>query len=845
MENLTLYANIVGILAILALFGLHVCLVVYGIDYSIFSVRKHIKFSSMLPWWIMPREDVVMLKCGSFMAIYEYRGPDHSSSTQDEVINFRNKMNNMLRRFQEDACIYVEARRVRTMDYIEYDGRNKNAKLFEKLRRKRFVKKPKFETRYYLCIMIRNPDDFEARSKEFFFTKPEGDSGDSMEGLAEKRLQDFMEKLLQVEELLGNDRKTFAFFRRLKEKEILEFLHGTVSTKHHGVGFPPAPAYLDELLCDQTFYAGVNVLRLDDTFIKVVGIKDFGDKTSPGFLQELDALPFEYRLNIRYIVMDREKAVKKSRRFQRDHLKKKKSLAVQIGERLNKTESPIIEKHAVTQSEDLGDLRAMIQSCEVNVGYTTTVVIVWDKDLEAVKEKARTIEGLLNKLEFTTFDETINAPDAFLGAIPGLTKANVRRPPVDSRNACHLFPLMAYWPGPKKNKHLKGEPLLLGVGAGNTLFRLVTHVGQIGHTLVFGPTGAGKSFLASMMAISATRYNPDIIIFDKDRSCMCATLSMEGDFYDLGKTNEVPKFQPLRFIDESRQEFDWCFEFIANILSSDNFEITPEARDALFVALNHLKDSPPESRTITDLMQLVKHDGIKKTLMAYTSDGPYGMIDQAEDTLKETEWMAFEMGGIWESPKLVKALLSYLFHRIDRRLATNKGKPTFIFLDECWMFLDNEQFRLKMKIWAKTLRKYNASLVILTQSIDDALKSKIFDTLYQSCQTVIFLPDQNANRKGSEVLYDYFDFNEKERRILAEAQAQEFYYYRSSLGRQLFSLKAGPVESAICGSSAPQDFELIESVRDRVKGTEKKFMVEFLKEKGIEINADSRRLKAA
>src|SRR5690606_19528094 len=64
---------------------------------------------------------------------------------------------------------------------------------------------------------------------------------------------------------------------------------------------------------------------------------------------------------------------------------------------------------------------------------------------------------------------------------------------------------------------------------------LSLHVGDVGHTLVVGPTGAGKSVLLALAALQFRRYaRSQIFAFDFGGSIRAATLAMGGDWHDLG-----------------------------------------------------------------------------------------------------------------------------------------------------------------------------------------------------------------------------------------------------------------------------------------------------------------------
>ena len=96
--------------------------------------------------------------------------------------------------------------------------------------------------------------------------------------------------------------------------------------------------------------------------------------------------------------------------------------------------------------------------------------------------------------------ETVNTVEAWLGSLPGHVHANVRRPLLHSLNLADLVPVLDAnsrgWPAiPVPLFPPDSPPLMHAATTGATPFRLNLHVGDLGHTLVLGPTGAGKSTL--------------------------------------------------------------------------------------------------------------------------------------------------------------------------------------------------------------------------------------------------------------------------------------------------------------------------------------------------------------
>ena len=101
----------------------------------------------------------------------------------------------------------------------------------------------------------------------------------------------------------------------------------------------------------------------------------------------------------------------------------------------------------------------------------------------------------------------------------------------------------------------------------------------------------------------------------------------------------------------------------------------------------------------------------------------------------------FEMAELLKDPVALSPVLLYIFHRINISL---DGSRTMIVLDEAWALIDNPVFAPKIKDWLKVLRKLNTFVIFATQSVEDATKSQISDTLIQQTSTQIFLPNLKA-----------------------------------------------------------------------------------------------------
>ena len=440
----------------------------------------------------------------------------------------------------------------------------------------------------------------------------------------------------------------------------------------------------------------------------------------------------------------------------------------------------------------------------VAFGYLTATITVADTDRARAEDKVRAIERIVNGLGFTAKREGINAVEAWLSSLPGHAYANVRTPLVHTLNLAHLMPLSSVWAGPVENRHLSGPPLFHAQTGGTTPFRLSTHVGDVGHMLVVGPTGAGKSVLLALIAMQFRRYNgAQVYIFDKGFSARAAVLAMGGAHHALGLgsgAGDALAFQPLRHIDRA-DERSWAAEWIAALLAQEKVTVTPEVKDAIWSALGSLASAPVEERTLTGLALLLQSNALRTALTAYTLDGPYGrLLDAAEQSLSFADVQCFETEALMGQAGVVAPVLTYLFHRLEERF---DGRPTLLILDEAWIFLDHPLFAARIREWLKTLRKKNVAVLFATQSLADIADSSIAPAIIESCPQRILLPNDRATEPQSRAAYERFGLNDRQIELVARATPKRHYYLQSTRGNRLFELGLGPIALALCGASDP------------------------------------------
>jgi type IV secretion system protein VirB4 len=760
--------------------------------------------ADFLPWAALIAEGVVLNKDGSFQRTARFRGPDLDSATPAELVGVTARLNNALRRLGSGWAIFVEAQRVAAQTYPHSTFPDPASALVDLERQDAFEEaETHFESCYFLTFVWLPPAEDASRIEGWLYEGRAQTGVDPWELL--RRFVDRTDRVLQLVEGFMPE------VAWLDNTETLTYLHSTISTRQQRVRVPETSMHLDVLLADEPLAGGLEP-RLGSHHLRTLTVVGFPTATHPGILDELNRLAFPYRWSTRAILLDKTEAVKLLTRIRRQWFAKRKSIAAIVKEVMTNEASTLVDSDAANKAVDADLALQELGSDDVGEAYVTATVTVWDEDSGLAAEKLRLVEKVIQGRDFTCMPEGVNALEAWLGSLPGHAYANVRQPPLSTLNLAHMIPLSAVWAGPERDEHFKAPPLLFGKTEGATPFRLSLHVGDVGHTLIVGPTGAGKSVLLALMAMQFRRYPENqIFAFDFGGSIRAAALAMGGNWHDLGGsistgTSNSVSLQPLARIDEST-ECAWAAEWIAALLAKEGVTIDPAAKELVWSTLASLASSPVAERTITGLAVLLQSTALKQALQPYCVGGPSGrLLDAEAEQLGTASVQAFETEGLIGS-SAAAAVLTYLFHRIEACL---DGRPTLLIIDEGWLVLDDAAFAQQLREWLKTLRKKNASVVFATQSLSDIGNSAIAPAIVESCPTRVFLPNERAIEPQITAIYRQFGLNDRQIEIVARAIPKRDYYCQSRRGNRLFELGLGPVALAFCAASSKADHAAIE-----------------------------------
>ena len=801
---------------------------------------KDAGLADLLNYAAVVDDGVIVGKNGSFMAAWLYRGDDNASSTdeQREMVSFR--INQALAGLGSGWMVHVDAVRRPAPNYsakgVSHFPDAVSAAIDEERRRLFEGLGTMYEGYFVLTLTWFPPVLAQRKFVELMFDDDAiaPDHKARTIGL----IVQFKREITAIENRLSSAVKLTRMRGQkvvnengstVTHDDFLGWLQFCITGRHHPVLLPSNPMYLDAVIGGQELWGGV-VPKIGRNFVQVVAIEGFPLESTPGLLTALGELPCEYRWSSRFIFMDQHEAVKHLDKFRKKWRQKVRGFFDQVFN----TNTGAVDQDALSMVGDAEAAIAEVNSGLVAQGYYTGVVVLMGEDRDRLEESARLVEKSINRLGFAARIETINTQDAFLGSLPGHGVENVRRPLINTMNLADLLPTSSIWTGnadaPCPLYPPLSPALMHCVTHGATPFRLNLHVRDLGHTFMFGPTGAGKSTHLALIAAQLRRYaGMSIYAFDKGMSMYPLTKAVGGLHFSVAADDDRLAFCPLQFL-ETKGDRAWAMEWIDTILALNGVETTPAQRNEIGHAIMSMQRSG--ARMLSEFSVTIQDEAIREAIRQYTVDGTMGhLLDAEEDGLSLADFTTFEIEELMDlGEKYALPVLLYLFRRIERSL---KGQPAVIILDEAWLMLGHPAFRAKIREWLKVLRKANCLVLMATQSLSDAANSGILDVIVESTATKIFLPNVYARDEDTAALYRRMGLNARQIEILATAIPKRQYYYVSENGRRLYDLALGPFALAFVGSSDKESVATIKSLEAKF-GDE--WVHEWLAGKGLNLN---------
>jgi type IV secretion system protein VirB4 len=490
-------------------------------------------------------------------------------------------------------------------------------------------------------------------------------------------------------------------------------------------------------------------------FAGMLSFKEYPARTRTGMLDGVLTSPFELMLSQSFCFVSKADA--------RVIMGRKQNQMVSSGDK------------AASQIDELDDAMDDLESNRFVIGEHHLTLSVFATTMKELTDNLAKARASLTNGGAVVAREDLGLEAAWWAQLPGNFRYRARSGAITSKNFAALSPFHSYPLGQKDGNEWGPAVALLKTASGSPYY-FNLHYGDLGNTLMCGPSGAGKTVIVNFMLSQLEKHDPHVVFFDKDRGADLYVRAAGGTYLPL--KNGVPTgCAPLKALDLTPENKVFLARWVGKLVRSGTRELTvTELRD-IAGAIDGLADLPADRRTIGALRTFLNNtdpEGIAARLRRWERGGPLGWVfDNVIEDIGfgdfggSGKFIGYDMTDFLDNEEIRTPLMAYLFHRVEQLI---DGRRIIIVIDEFWKALQDEGFRDLAQNKLKTIRKQNGLMLFATQSPRDALVSPIAHTIIEQCPTQIFLP----NSRGSHADYvDGFKLTEREYELIARELSVE------------------------------------------------------------------------
>jgi len=679
-----------------------------------------------IPYTRHVNDTVVALADGSLMRMYRVDGRPFETCDIADLNTWHNKLNIAWRTIGDDR-VAVWTHLVRTATNPELDGEFQSAfaRDLQASYSERLKEKVLYHNEFYVTIVVR-PSNMAGDQLTRLFGK-----ADASHAADDRALAIMTDKCRDFESMLADTNPVpLSLYERngVLFSQPMEVLH-FIQTGDR-IRIPLVHGRLGQAIYNSRIIFGREAaeIRLPDRshYLGMFGVREYVANTRSGQFNSLLTLDFPYVLTQSFAPLVKSVAAE---RFQKKYKQMVSS-----------------DDAGVSQAEELLDGVDDLMSNRFVMGEHHLSIAVIDDDPKRLLERLSIARAAAADTGMVMAREDVALEAAFWAQLPGNFKMRARPAVINSRNFAAMSPFHTFPAGRKSGNHWGEAVTLLKTRAGSS-FWFNFHRADIGHTLIIGPTGGGKTVLQNFLLAQLEKTGAKQIFFDKDRGAEIFVRACGGTYLAL-RNGEPTGFAPLKGLEPTHDNMAFLRQFIRVLVRREDQPLTVTQERTIDEGLDAVMRLPAPQRSMSALREMLGYadaEGIGARLERWCQGGALGWAfdGPADEVSMAARFVGFDMTDFLENPEIRTPMMLYLFHRVDELL---NGQRVVVDIDEFWKALQDDAFKSFAQDGLKTFRKRNTFMVFGTQSPADALRSSIAHSIIEQTATKILLPNSDAKR---------------------------------------------------------------------------------------------------
>jgi type IV secretion system protein TrbE len=779
--------------------------------------------TQLLPWFKLVAPGVVLCNDGSLLVGYRYFASDLEGVVDDDLNARIDMFERALRQLNDRITLISVQDRFYETSYPDAPFQNTFAKMLDAQWQAQVTQTQHAQMRHTLYLQFAYPNKSEAFFEQLVAEMQDADNvARAFANVVKNRLSE-RSALNAVKGLLADMVSEFAAitgnfegiaqqalgFQRMSDEDLLGALYrhanptqqsGPVSVNtsplRDGSGLRIQNSTLSVALGSDQITRRNDLLRFDGITKTIhcvaLSLTALPSSVSSVHIDRLVGVPAEFTMVQTFQVLDQnetEKIIQNAEAFYRTEVK---SVAVRLFEQFSGQESQKVNHGMGVLADDAQDALIKQTSDGLSFGYYNMTILVRGN---SERDAADRVASALKTNGYAIIRERQGLLSAYMGSLPGGHRSLMRKYLCSVDNVADLVPLRTILPGVDNHPYFSEvlgrpvAPLIKYMTMWGTAYNMNLHVDDVGHALVIGGTGSGKSTKLSLFLAQYTKYYPcQAFIFDKDFSLYAMSKLLGGKSIDLtGKSGTQVRANPVKRMLSATNGIMALNRWMCVLIGASGHQLTPDERNLLSDTITQLAQMPSTSHRLSVLFALIsgRNPDLASKFRQYVdlSDPERGSImkgvyadffDNDDDDFQLSNIVCMETGELLQTPEIASPFMEYAFFCIKQRL--DRSVPTLIIVEECWYMLANAEFEAGVDEWLRTFRKNSGQVVFATQSPEELQRMRSWAAFVVNVPTRIFLPSINQSVMQLAPIYkQLFSMNDAMLELLKSAVPKRDY----------------------------------------------------------------------
>jgi type IV secretion system protein VirB4 len=495
---------------------------------------------------------------------------------------------------------------------------------------------------------------------------------------------------------------------------------------------------------DHFRYMGLSGIRYGMSFC----YREYMAGTLPGMMSELLKLPVPFTLSQSGRFVSRPAALQATK------LKRRQM-------RATKDEARSLRKGLRDSADEVSSGKA------IKLSHHLVMTVYGDSYPELIANAGKARHALAESMAVITPEDLANEA-AFFSQLPGNREWRTRPGDIRSRNYAELVGWCGH-PTGRKDPHWKA-PLARFATTAATYYDYDPFVRDVGHTLIVGSTGLGKTTILGFLLAMFDQYMVDpphgnIILFGKDRGNELFARAVDGHnvYVRAGQDSGVAPL--LGFHEDTPYARSRLRRLVRALILSDGLgPLLPQDDYRIGRGVAGQLRLPLELRSFAGMREFMgwrNQLGAGPRFERWCRGGALGWAfdGQVNHVNFDAGLTLIDLTEVLDIPEVVEPMAQHLRDRIGELL---DGRRIVIAFDEARAYLLSPTFEQEIKDFLQTLRKQNGVAFVISQQAEDMLGGKFGPALVGQCHTVMATADPNANKRTYCSTDDGLGFTEGE-----------------------------------------------------------------------------------